>query len=122
MPYLDPEKQKESLKKSSRKHYEANREKVQTTTKERRQYLMEKYLELKSTLSCTLCGFSHPAALVFHHRDPKTKLYNVANMPSRTVSWDTILREVEKCDVLCANCHAILHYNEKNGLAARARS
>ncbi len=31
----------------------------------------EKFHQFKSTLKCERCGFAHPAALVFHHRDPK---------------------------------------------------
>ena len=54
---------------------------------------------------CLLCGYSKcVAALEFHHRDPKTKVFELSksNLLRR---WDVVLAEVEKCDLLCANCH-----------------
>lgn len=63
---------------------------------------------------CCKCGFNHPAALDFHHRDPKDKLYEVCNMPRKSIGKERILCEIEKCDVLCANCHRILHDEQRN--------
>lgn len=58
--------------------------------------------------SCTNCGFSsHPSALQFHHTDPVEK--DVAWNKLRLRSWDKITTELDKCILLCANCHAIEH-------------
>lgn len=70
-------------------------------------------LELIALLGgkCQQCGFNdHPAALQFHHRDPLTKSFNIMNSArmSKKYPWDVVLAEVEKCDLLCANCHAIV--------------
>lgn len=60
---------------------------------------------------CIDCGFNnHPAALHFDHRDPLNKSFSVARNSER--SWKKVLEEVDKCDVRCANCHAIKHANE----------
>ena len=57
---------------------------------------------------CTSCGFnSHPAALQFHHLDPESKDVNWTRLRLR--SWDKIIHELDKCILLCANCHAIEH-------------
>lgn len=54
---------------------------------------------------CRVCGYKKCiAALEFHHRDPKTKVFELSksNLLRR---WDVVLAEAEKCDLLCANCH-----------------
>ena len=61
------------------------------------------------TLRCQLCGFADYRALQFHHQDSQEKHANVADMIRSGLSRQSILREVAKCIVLCANCHAIEH-------------
>jgi hypothetical protein len=54
--------------------------------------------------SCEICGYSGCLrALGFHHLDPATKRFHIAG--SHTRSWESILAELEKCVLLCANCH-----------------
>ncbi len=65
---------------------------------------------LKETLKCIRCGFDNSAALQFHHRDPKQKSFDVCSGVLSGRCKETIQREIDKCDVLCANCHAIEHY------------
>jgi hypothetical protein len=70
--------------------------------------------EYRATLRCQQCGFSHPAALDFHHRDPKQKLFSVSVAATTAgQSRESILAEIAKCDVLCANCHRILHWQDR---------
>lgn len=61
---------------------------------------------------CIHCGFSaHPAALSFHHRDGGlTKDFNISERMYRT-SFDSIRTELDKCDLVCSNCHAAIHSN-----------
>lgn len=71
--------------------------------------------EYKVSRGCNICGFDkHPAALDFHHRIQKDKLFSVASWKLRT-SNANLLAEIEKCDILCANCHRIKHFEELNG-------
>lgn len=62
---------------------------------------------------CMRCGFDHPSALQFHHRDPSTKTFSVTSKELSTPRkrpWDTvIIPELDKCDLLCANCHFLEH-------------
>lgn len=56
---------------------------------------------------CEDCGYSTSvAALEFHHRDATTKDFGVGNFNG---SWQRLLDEAEKCDLLCANCHRRRH-------------
>ena len=53
---------------------------------------------------CERCGYSKSiAAMDFHHRDPAKKDFSVGQAVR---SWEVVLREIKKCDLLCANCHA----------------
>lgn len=54
---------------------------------------------------CSLCGYDKSyAALQFHHRNPKEKSFSISNPKTR--SWEKIKIELDKCDILCSNCHA----------------
>lgn len=64
-------------------------------------------LELKGGC-CQICGYSVcSAALEFHHLDPKQKDPNWRRM--KTGSFERIKQELEKCILLCANCHREVH-------------
>ncbi len=70
------------------------------------------FKEYKKTLKCSVCGFDkHPAALDFHHRDGEVKIGDIGTM-SRRATKVKLLAEIAKCDVLCANCHRILHASD----------
>lgn len=58
--------------------------------------------------SCSICGYSRcKSALEWHHKDPKEKELNPARVFSR--SWDKIMKELDKCVLLCSNCHREVH-------------
>jgi predicted HNH restriction endonuclease len=64
---------------------------------------------------CSKCGYDkNSAALQFHHIDPKTKSFNFGNVANK--SWKSISSELDKCILLCANCHAIEHSTRDNEL------
>jgi len=56
-----------------------------------------------STHPCIECGETDPMVLEFHHRDEKDK--SVSVLTAAGYSTATIQAEIDKCDVLCANCH-----------------
>ena len=93
---------------------DTEREKAKIRQAQRRKEFKEWYINYKSNLKCSKCGFSHPAALDFHHIDPTQKEFTLG-ASGKDVSKEKFLKEVDKCIVLCANCHRIHHYNEQNG-------
>ncbi|HZU11296.1 MAG TPA: hypothetical protein VFB58_00505 [Chloroflexota bacterium] len=93
--------------------YEKNKLYYQGKIEQRQRELLVWFEEFKRSLSCIRCGFSHPAAIQFHHRDRRKKDVEVYIAVRRGWSKEHILREIEKCDPLCANCHFIEHWMER---------
>jgi hypothetical protein len=68
--------------------------------------------EYKLAHGCTDCGYrEHPVALAFDHLPGFPKLGGLSQMLG--CSETRILAEIAKCEVVCANCHAIRTYNRK---------
>lgn len=75
----------------------------------------KKLIEMKGG-ECKECGYKKSIrALSFHHKDPKEKSFKMTIREISGKNWDTLLKEAEKCDLLCANCHMELHENERGG-------
>ena len=84
------------------------RAKVKERNKARKKEGTEFLYEAKLNSSCAICGYNRcPSALQFHHVDPSVKEFGVATM--RAHSLKKIQAEIDKCIVLCANCHAEYH-------------
>lgn len=62
---------------------------------------------------CLRCPETHPACLDFHHRDPSTKR-RIQRLIQEGRSNGLVL-ELQKCDLICSNCHRKHHYEEKSG-------
>lgn len=64
---------------------------------------------------CEKCGYSNNlAALDFHHIDPKTKSFQLDSRHLSNTNIDKLKDEVNKCILLCANCHRETHYPNYN--------
>ena len=113
MPYKDPKVRKEKGKEYSRKHYEKNKDQVKAATKRTSRTAKEKWDLYKSSLKCARCSEKHVACMDFHHINPEDKEYSVSDLISNKM-FTKAYKEIKKCIVLCANCHRIHHWNEKN--------
>lgn len=98
-----------------RAHYNKNRKYYLEKQKARKEGIRAWILEIKSKLSCIRCGESHIACTEFHHRDLEQKEEELSNVAGRGWKKERILEEIEKCDVLCSNCHRKLHFEDKTG-------
>ena len=61
--------------------------------------------------TCIKCGYSHVAGLTFHHRDRTTKKHEIGAILDW--KWETILAELDKCNLVCWNCHMEIHAEER---------
>jgi hypothetical protein len=60
---------------------------------------------------CECCGYEkYLGALQFHHLDPSIKEFHLGNR--RGLKEETLRNELDKCQLLCANCHAEAHAND----------
>lgn len=72
----------------------------------RRKDLREKALAYKGG-KCRICGYDRcPNALEFHHVEMLTKEFAIS---ARMTSWEAIKAELDKTELLCANCHREVH-------------
>ena len=109
-------KTKEDQAAASKRHYEDNKAKVKRRSYERnvrqRQINREYIAEVKNNSQCVDCGESNPVVLEFDHvRGEKVK--NVSDMCHSCSCIETIQKEIDKCEVRCANCHRIQTYNRR---------
>lgn len=98
---------------SNQRHYYHNKKDILAKNRELKNQKQEWFKNYKKDIECENCGENHPATLSFHHRNPEEKEHCVSKMPANGYSIESIKQEMEKCDVLCRNCHAIKH---KKGL------
>ena len=63
---------------------------------------------------CKHCGTAHhPSAMEFHHRDPQNKEVTIGMVANK--QWAVIKKELDKCDLLCSNCHRVFHSERYDG-------
>ena len=75
--------------------------------------------QIKVEKGCCMCGYNaHPAALQFDHINPLEKSFNIGdNVDNKGLN--ALLEEVDKCRVICANCHAVHTIENKHHLTTR---
>ena len=76
-----------------------------------------KYIERKKMFveekggCCKVCGYNkNLAVLTFHHTDPSIKTMSLDARSMLNVPIEQLRKEIEHCDLLCANCHLEIHY------------
>jgi 5-methylcytosine-specific restriction endonuclease McrA len=89
-----------------REHYEANRQRYIDQARARKQALRIEHtsylIAFFSTHPCVDCGEKDPVVLEFDHLADKS--FDIGQALSYR-NWQSILDEIEKCEVVCANCH-----------------
>ena len=89
-----------------RDHYLANRQRyIDAEARRKRARATERtrlLLEFFRDHPCMDCGETDPLVLEFDHLEAKK--FNISHQFASR-SWKAILEEIEKCDVVCANCH-----------------
>ena len=83
-----------------------------TALRMKKRALKHYLIELKGG-KCEECGYDKcEGALQFHHKDPNQKEFSFSqvNLNDSNFSLEKHLEELEKCELLCANCHYEKHY------------
>ena len=113
MPQTDEER-KAYYREYNKRWYQIHKERLLQKRKQHATDLRSWREQYKSKLQCLHCGEDHPACLQFHHRDRTEKSFNVGSAIGqwKYITLKRLEEEISKCDVLCGNCHAKLHWDE----------
>lgn len=99
------DKIRESERIKSAKWRKNNPEQHKNNVHSRRLNIITQIWNYKQERGCAQCPEKDPRCLDFHHRDPSTKSFNISSGLSNKLSLETLMKEIEKCDLLCRNCH-----------------
>lgn len=95
------------MKKDTRK-YTDRAEYLKMAVQRRRRHLREKAVEYKGS-KCFICGYQKCIkALEFHHLTSDDKNFGLSAR-GVTRAWEKVKKELDKCILVCANCHRELH-------------
>ena len=106
---------KERQKELNKRHYENNKSDYLSRAKKQHQEYRKWFRDLKKTLKCSRCPENYWACLDFHHLYDKDESVN--KLVGRMVSKNRVLEEIDKCVVLCANCHRKEHHPPERQLS-----
>lgn len=77
---------------------------------------------IKLNSECYLCGDKRHYVLDFHHLVSEDKDNDISLLVRRASSIDRIMKEIEKCVLLCSNCHRELHFlNKEDELSEKVK-
>lgn len=104
---------KECRKSAKRISYLKHKTEIISKQRQKRQAIQEWINQYKT--KCAYCDEKHPACLDFHHTgDKDASIADLANRKTLSKQQKSaILAEMQKCIVLCSNCHRKLHWNER---------
>lgn len=91
-----------------------NREDLYKAQKRHRIKVRKNLLDFLSKKECLDCGENDPRVLDFDHIDSAIKFKSVSEMLSGHYSWQSVLAEINKCKIRCANCHRRKTYVQFN--------
>jgi len=102
---------KECHKNYSKQHYKDNLDYYNKKSKKSTAIIIANNSELINSYKskgCKYCPENDPCCLDFHHVDSKSKEFDIGK-GKRNFSVKKIENEIQKCEVLCSNCHRKLH-------------
>ena len=93
----------------SREHYQRHSasylRRAKTNNKRVRIENRHRLHEFLAAQRCLDCGTADFAVLEFDHRDPSVKVADVSTLVRKVCAWSRVQAEIDRCDVVCANCH-----------------
>ena len=128
MPHADPDIKRAYHRNYMRERYRhdrAHRERAKshtaTSAKRRRQQMKARLDEIRAA-GCSRCGATPDTAEIhFHHIDPASKRFEIANWRKIGATESELLAEIEKCQLLCRECHSEEHQSPCGTRAAYKR-
>jgi hypothetical protein len=106
--YCKPCRRDRNIKNYNKSKNKWNQTHSKTTLWKKEQIIKHK----QESKGCSKCKEKRHYLLDFHHMDPSTKLFQIGQGEAK--GWEKIKKEIDKCVILCSNCHRDFHYQEKN--------
>lgn len=104
---------------SSKEHYISNAASYRARNKRRVAEVKELVDAKKRDTPCADCGeFFHPCAMDFDHLHGKR--FDIGSAARLGYSNEEILKEIEKCEIVCSNCHRVRTYKRREAPLAVA--
>ena len=91
-----------------------NRSKRRMQRIRRKKTVTKLVLEFLLNNHCVDCEEDDPYVLDFDHINPDTKHKEVSTLISQEASWNRVKKEMDKCQIRCANCHRKKTHIERN--------
>lgn len=107
---VSTEEGKERQRSYAKEHYQKNKQRYFANNTRSLNKQRKWFSDWKKQQKCCRCGFDDYRALVLHHL--RDKIGNVSDLIRKAVGIKRLQEEIDKCEVLCANCHHIEHYKE----------
>lgn len=102
---------------SQKKWYEKNKARHLSNVSKRKQEIVKRVKEyvfaLKESTPCADCGINYPSYVMdFDHLGDKE--YQISNMIHAGYDIPSVQKEIDKCEIVCSNCHRIRTHNRKH--------
>jgi 5-methylcytosine-specific restriction endonuclease McrA len=110
MPYKDPAKRRAYNLVYQREYYRNHKVEYWLKNRARKRAARQFLSEVKQRNPCARCGESDLRCLDFHHQGIHEKFAELSNMATDGAAIVSLERELQKCIVLCKNCHAKEHF------------
>lgn len=96
------------------KHYYANNQiykaSIKAKSEKHKQKTIKMISDFKSLYGCLFCHEKDSCCLQFHHLNPSEKDFEIHGGSKRNV--ESYKKEIQKCEIVCANCHLKIHANK----------
>jgi len=114
MAFKDDEERRAYFREYNKGWYQQHKDRLLEKRRQHDEDLRMWLRRYKSKLRCEMCGENHPACIQFHHRDREDKSFTIGKIIGRRryITHKKLEQEIRKCDILCGNCHAKLHWQE----------
>ena len=105
------------IREKDKRYRSENRDRINTNNRNRmnnNRQIWRKFLQDIGMRTCCICGYNKcEAAIEYHHTDPSKKdieIHKFTRKPFSAEVLEELLSELDKCIVVCANCHREIHY------------
>jgi hypothetical protein len=112
MPYADRNKQREAQLRSYHKNKDKYRDRINKRRRVNRDEMRRRAIVIKESSSCADCGVDYPHYVMDFDHVRGEKIGSVCRLINSYCSWKMVKEEIDKCEVVCSNCHRTRHRKE----------